>query len=67
MKILLCSDGTPSSDEAARLTRLLIGQCQAEITLLGIVEQPRDEQPLRAALETEAQLLRGKEELIRQR
>lgn len=58
MKLLLCSDGTPSSDEAARLTSLLIGQCQAAITLLGIAEQPRDEQPLRAALETEAQLLR---------
>lgn len=59
MKILLCSDGTPSSDEAARITGLLIGQCKAEITLLGIAEQSRDEQPLRAALETEAQLLRG--------
>jgi len=59
MKILLCSDGTPPSDHAARLTSLLLRQCQASITLLGIAEQPRDEEPLRAALETEMESLRA--------
>src|ERR1017187_3682820 len=59
MKILICSDGMPSSDNAARLTGLLIGQCQAAITLLGIAEQSRDEQPLRAALDKEAESLRA--------
>jgi nucleotide-binding universal stress UspA family protein len=59
MKILLCSDGTPSSDNAAHLTGLLIGQCQTALTLLGIAEQPGDEQPLRAALEKEMEPLRA--------
>jgi nucleotide-binding universal stress UspA family protein len=59
MKILICSDGMPSSDNAARLTSLLIGSCQAAITLFGIAEQPRDEQPLRAALDKEAESLRA--------
>jgi nucleotide-binding universal stress UspA family protein len=59
MKILICSDGMPSSDNAARLTGLLIGQCQAAITLFGIAEQARDEQPLRAALDKEAESLRA--------
>ena len=58
MKILLCSDGMPSSDNAARLTGLLLGQCEAAITLFGIAEQSRDEQPLRAALDKEAESLR---------
>lgn len=59
MKILLCSDGMSSSDNAARLIGLLIGQCEAAITLLGIAEQSRDEQPLRAALDQEAGSLRA--------
>jgi nucleotide-binding universal stress UspA family protein len=59
MKILICSDGMPSSDNAARLTSLLLGQCQAAITLFGIAEQSRDEQPLRAALDKEAESLRA--------
>jgi nucleotide-binding universal stress UspA family protein len=58
MKILLCSDGTPASDNAAQLCRALISQCEATITLLGIAEQPVDEQPLRSALEKTAASLR---------
>jgi nucleotide-binding universal stress UspA family protein len=60
MKILICSDGMPSSDNAAHLTGLLLGQCQAAITLFGIAEQSRDEQPLRAALDKEAESLRAR-------
>ena len=59
MKILLCSDGMPSSDNAARLTGLLLGQCEAAIILLGVAEKADDEQPLRAALDNEAASLRG--------
>ena len=59
MKILLCSDGTPSSDKATRLTSLLAARCQAGVTLLGVAEKPSDEQPLQLALEKEAELLRA--------
>ena len=43
----------------AKLGGLLAGPCHATTTLLGIAEQPADEQPLRAALESEAELLRS--------
>ena len=46
-------------DNATRVTGLLIGQSAPAITLLGIAEQPRDEQPLRAALDKEAEALRA--------
>lgn len=59
MKILLCSDGTPSSDKATRLTSVLAPRCQAGITLLGVAEKPSDEQALQSALEKEAQVLRA--------
>jgi nucleotide-binding universal stress UspA family protein len=58
MKILLCSDGTPASDNATRLCGLLTAQCPSDITLLGIAEQAADEGPLRAALEKGAGSLR---------
>ena len=59
MKILLCSDGTPSSDKATRLTSVLASRCQAGVTLLGVAEKPTDEQALQLALEKEAQVLRA--------
>jgi len=59
MKILLCSDGTPSSDKATQLTSVLAPRCQAGITLLGVAEKPSDEQALQLALEKEAELLRA--------
>lgn len=59
MKILLCSDGMPSSDNAAQLTGLLLGQCEAALNLLGVAEKADDEQPLRAALDKEAASLRS--------
>jgi nucleotide-binding universal stress UspA family protein len=58
MKILICSDGMPAADNASRIGGLLARACRAETTLLGIAEQPTDEQPLREALEAEAQVLR---------
>jgi len=58
MNILICSDGTPASDNAARLGGLLAGATQARVTLLGIAENPSDEQPLRRALDQETDILR---------
>ncbi len=58
MRILICSDGTDREDQPARIGGLVGGGCKAEITLLGIAEEPQVEQPLRAALDSEAQLLR---------
>ena len=58
MKILICSDGTPSAQTAIDLVGLLAGPLTAETTLLGIAERSEDEQPLREALHTQAQSLR---------
>ena len=58
MKILICSDGMPASENAIELAALLTVPLQAEITLLGITEKLSDERPLREALERQAQSLR---------
>jgi nucleotide-binding universal stress UspA family protein len=58
MKILICSDGMPASENAIELAALLAGPLKAEITLLGIVEKSSDDRPLREALEKQAQSLR---------
>jgi nucleotide-binding universal stress UspA family protein len=58
MKILVCSDGMPASENAIQLAALLAGPLKAEITLLGIVEKSSDERPLHEALEKQAQSLR---------
>src|SRR6185437_15616590 len=58
MKILICSDGTPSAQTAIDLVGLLAGPLTAETTLLGIAEKSEDEQPLRQALDAQAQSLR---------
>ncbi|MFL6500283.1 MAG: universal stress protein [Candidatus Udaeobacter sp.] len=58
MKVLICSDGTPSAQTAIDLVGLLAGPLTAETTLLGIAERSEDEQPLREALDTQAQSLR---------
>lgn len=58
MKILICSDGMPASENAIELAALLAGPLKAEITLLGIVEKSSDERPLRDTLERQAQSLR---------
>ncbi len=57
MRILICSDGTDTADKPARIGGLVGGSCHAEVTLLGIAEEPEAEQRLRAALNSEAQLL----------
>ena len=59
MKILICSDGKPAADDATRIGGMLARAARAETTLLGIAEEPADEQPLREALEAQANLLRA--------
>jgi nucleotide-binding universal stress UspA family protein len=49
----------PAADNATRIGGHVARACQAETTLLGIAEQPVDEQPLRNALEAEAEKLRA--------
>src|SRR4029453_12791637 len=58
MKILICSDGMPASENAIELGALLAGPLKAQITLLGIAEKSSDERPLRDTLEKQAQTLR---------
>jgi len=60
MKILICSDGTPSAEPPIHLAGLLAGPLRAETTLLGIAETSHDERPLRDALQKQAELLRGR-------
>jgi nucleotide-binding universal stress UspA family protein len=59
MKILICSDGTPSTETAIQLGGSLAGPLKAETTLLGIAETSQDERPLREALQKQAQSLHG--------
>jgi nucleotide-binding universal stress UspA family protein len=58
MKILVCSDGMPASENAIGLAALMAAPLNAEMTLLGIVEESSDERPLREALEKQALSLR---------
>jgi nucleotide-binding universal stress UspA family protein len=58
MRILICSDGTDPGDKPVLLAGLVAAPTKAETTLLGIAELPADEQPLRAALDSEAEKLR---------
>ena len=61
MKILICSDGTQSTETAIHLGGSLAGPLKAETTLLGIAETSQDEQPLRDALYKQAQLLQERD------
>jgi nucleotide-binding universal stress UspA family protein len=59
MRILICSDGTDPANKPTKLGGLIGGPCHADTTLLGIAETPKEDQPLRAALDSEAALLRS--------
>lgn len=58
MKILICSDGHASADNAIRFIAKTAAACSAEVTLLGVVEHPGDESALAEALGRGAQILR---------
>jgi len=58
MELLICSDGTSSAETAIHLGGSLAAPLSAHTTLLGIAEGSEDEQPLRDALQAQAQSLR---------
>ena len=58
MKILICSDGTPSAQTAIDLVGVFAGPLTGKTTLLGIAEKSEDERPLRDALHAQEQSLR---------
>lgn len=58
MRILICSDGTDPADNPTRLGGLIAAPCHSPTTLLGISEDASDEEPLRRALESEAEMLK---------
>src|SRR5258708_38131921 len=60
MRILICSDGTEPAQNAIQTGALIAAPTKAQITLLGIVEESRDEARLRQALEAQAQSLRDR-------
>jgi nucleotide-binding universal stress UspA family protein len=60
MKILICSDGMPSAETAIQLGGLLGAALKTETALLGIAETSSDENPLRQALQKQAESLRGR-------
>jgi nucleotide-binding universal stress UspA family protein len=59
MKILICSDGMPAAENAARLGAALAAPLKAEAVLLGVAEKVEDEGSLQQALEKHADSLRA--------
>lgn len=58
MQLLICSDGTDPADKPVLVGALVAGPTKAKTTLLGIAEAPADREPLRTALEAEAEKMR---------
>ena len=59
MNVLICSDGTDPADSPTRLGGVLAAASHAQVTLLGVAEEAKDEPPLRDAITAEADSLRG--------
>jgi nucleotide-binding universal stress UspA family protein len=60
MKVLICSDGSAQAERALRLGASLAAGCQAEATLLGIVEERGDSKDILEALKRGFALLEEK-------
>lgn len=58
MKILICSDGSPQAETAIRLVTSF---GNPDATVLGIIENPSDENPLLDALKRGVQILRDRQ------
>ncbi|MDB6066523.1 MAG: UspA domain protein [Pedosphaera sp.] len=58
MKILICNDGSEPADKATRLGANIAAACNAEVTLLGIIEAPGRTEPILDALRRGLQLLK---------
>ena len=50
MKILICTDGLPAADQAVHLGATIAAACTAEVTLLGVVENPGEADQIMDAL-----------------
>ncbi len=57
MKILICSDGSEQAERAIKLGAAIAAGCQAEVTLLGIVEAAGTTEPLLESLKRGQALL----------
>jgi nucleotide-binding universal stress UspA family protein len=60
MKVLICSDGSEQADRAMRLGAAVAGACQAEATLLGIIEVKGHSDTLLESLKRGQALLQDK-------
>jgi len=60
MKMLICSDGSEQADRAIRLGAAIAAACQAEVTLLGIMESQGESKPILDALKRGQSLLEDK-------
>jgi len=60
MRILICSQGSEQADQAVRLGALIAAGCQAEVTLLGIMEASDQSQVLLDSLRRGQALLQEK-------
>src|SRR5437899_12601846 len=60
MKMLICSDGSEQAERAIRLGAAIAAGCQAEVTLLGIIESPGQSKALLDSLKRGQTLLEDK-------
>jgi nucleotide-binding universal stress UspA family protein len=60
MKMLICSDGSEQADRAVRFGASFAGACQAEVTLLGIIEVPGHSETILESLRRGQALLQDK-------
>ncbi len=58
MKILFCSDGSTQAENAVRFGALIAAACQAETSILGIVEKPGQEDAVLLALRQAQEILK---------
>ncbi len=58
MKILFCSDGSPQAENAVRFGALIAAACQAETSILGIVEKVGQEDTVLQALRRAQEILK---------
>jgi nucleotide-binding universal stress UspA family protein len=60
MKLLICSDGSEPAERALRLGSVIAANCRAEVTLLGIIENPGKSQGILDSLSRGQALLTDK-------
>jgi nucleotide-binding universal stress UspA family protein len=60
MNMLICSDGSDQADRAVRLGTAIAAACQAEVTLLGIIEVQGQSDPILDSLKRGQALLQDK-------